>query len=844
MRIVIHSVRLLICLLISGAAVGAPNMALDNILVSKTNGVTNVQIWPACRMRYIDHLPTGAGMELRIRVRTDGECSELLDAVSTEIYLPLGRRLGNVSDIRFDVLGSGDTYITLRFNTPQQFNVRQHTIGWIEVFVDTTIDSQSLPANVLPPLNQPPARVERPPTVVRESVPRPSSRPRREPTRRQVAPSQTGEFVVQLGVFESVEVAATALLQTGTPHHSYTTEFELNGKRWHGLQVGFFDSESTAELVLSELRGTFPDSWVRFVNPEEARLAREQGGIDGAKNDAVPAVRVSRTVAPDTAEMAALMSSGRQALLDRQYVAAIDSYTRVLEYPDHSNRATAREFIGVAHERNGQRANAIAEYQAYLIEFPDGEGRSRVESRLTSLLTATMQPALAQVRPQQRSAGEWQIYGGVSQYYWRNEEQLVHDGNRLVSGSGVLALADVTANRRGERFDVLARANGGYQFNLVDFDDTGDTGWVSDAFVDVVDNQLGLRAKVGRQTRRSDGVTGRFDGAALSYQWRPDISLSVSGGFPLDSPRYVTGSERSFYAVSAQVEDLWDKFSVNAYTHQQTVDGIGDRQAVGGEVQYRNGVMNVVGLVDYDVSYSVLNTFLVNGTWILENDWRLNGVVRFGAQPYLTTRNALAGQTARSIDELLETYTEGQIRTLARDRTAQATTISAGVTLPLSERIELSLDLTARQSDATDASGGVASIPDTGTQMFYNARFVGSSLLRQGGLTVLTLRHDTTRTRDSSMIMIDTRLPFGEGLRINPRLSFATRTDNLSGMDQVIASPSIRVIYRWKALMVDLEAGGRWSSRDLPPTEFDPFTVDGTEELTGGFVNLGYRLEF
>ena len=88
------------------------------------------------------------------------------------------------------------------------------------------------------------------------------------------------------------------------------------------------------------------------------------------------------------------------------------------------------------------------------------------------------------------------------------------------------------------------------------------------------------------------------------------------------------------------------------------------------------------------------------------------------------------------------------------------------------------------------------------------------------------------------------RLPFGEGLRINPRVSVVSRTDNLSGADQLIASPSIRIVYRWNALMIDLEAGGRWSSRDLPPAEFDPFTTDGTEELTGGFVNLGYRLEF
>lgn len=836
---------LLVGAALPGPVFAAPNLALDNILISKRNGITNVQIWPACRMRYVDHLPVGAGLELRIRVRTDGECNELLDEVSTEMYLPGGRRLGNVSDVRFDALSNGDTFITLRFDTPQQFRVHQHTIGWIEVFVDTNLDSQTVPANVPPPLDLRQEPAVPPPAVSRESVPGPAVPPRRVPTRQQVAPSASGEFVVQLGVFENAGPAVMELLRTGTPHFSYTSDFELNGKIWHGLQLGFFDSESAAEVVLAALRSTFPDAWVRFVNPAEAQEARARGGgLRTSPGDQVPAVRVTRSEEADTTEVQAWLDNGRQALLDRRYSEAVDNYTRILAHPDHQYRASAREYIGVAYERTGQRANAIAEYQAYLSEFPEGEGAARVESRLTSLLAATAREAAEPTSAAAARADGWQIYGGVSQYYWRNEEQLVHDGNYLVSGSGVLALGDITASRRGTRFDVLARVNGGHQFNLVEFDDTGDTGWLSDAYVDIVDNRLGLQAKVGRQLRRGDGVLGRFDGAAFRYRWKPDLSFSVSSGFPVDSSRYAAGTERFFYAAGAQVENLWDKFNVNVYTHQQTVDGIADRRAVGGEVQYREGPVNLVGLVDYDISYNVLNTLLVNSTWVFENDWRLNGVVRVGAQPYLTTRNSLAGQTARSIDELLETYTEGQIRTLARNRTAQATTVSAGVSLPLGERIEMSLDISARQSDSTEASGGVAGIPDTGTQLFYNATLVGSGVLRQGGLTILTLRHDATRTRDSSMLMLDTRLPFGEGLRINPRVSLVSRTDNLTGVDQLIASPSIRVIYRWNALMIDLEAGGRWSSRDLPPTEFDPFSVDGTEELMGGFVNLGYRLEF
>ncbi len=833
-------VLLFFCILSGQAVWAGPNVAIDNILMSKTNGVATAQIWPACKMRYIDHLPVGAGLELRIRVRADGECAALLQDVTTEAYRPDGDLLGNITEVIFDALGTGDNYITLHFSKPSQFEVRQHPVGWIEVFVDTRIDSRSLPANIPPPLYIEPEVPREPPAFVRE----PTQRPRQTPLRQQVVRSRTGEFVVQLGVFESVDAAAAELLRIATPHFVYATEFRLNGKTWHGLQVGFFDSEPTAELVLEELRSSFPDSWVRYVSPREANKALDQGELYAANDGRVPAVRITRSGTDRVGELSAQMNSGRQALLDRRYGDAIDNYTQVLEYPDHEYRGTAREYIGIAHERSGQSASAIAEYQAYLLEFPDAEGADRVETRLVSLLTATSH-STGDPQPIRASQSDgWQLYGGISQYYWRNEEQLVHDGNRLVSSSGVLALADFTASRRGNRFDILARMNGGYQFNLVEFDAAGDSGWMSYAYVDVADHRTGLRGTIGRQTRRSDGVLGRFDGAAVGYQWKPDIHFSVSAGIPVDSPRYIGNADRFFYAASAQIDELWGKFSVSAYTHQQTVDGLSDRAAVGGEIRYREGPLNLVGLVDYDASYNVLNTALLNGVWLLKNDWRVNASVRFGAQPYLTTRNALAGQTARSVEELLETYTKGQIRTLARDRTSQSTTASVGLSIPLSERLDLSLDVTTRQSDATIASGGVAAIPDTGAQMFYNVTLVGSSLLKQGDLTIVTLRHETMRTRDSSTLIIDSRLPFGEALRINPRVTLTQRTAADAGTEQLIVSPSIRVIYRWNRLMIDLEAGGRWSSRDLPLTEWDPFTRDGTEELLGGFVNLGYRLEF
>lgn len=269
------------------------------------------------------------------------------------------------------------------------------------------------------------------------------------------------------------------------------------------------------------------------------------------------------------------------------------------------------------------------------------------------------------------------------------------------------------------------------------------------------------------------------------------------------------------------------------------------RQAVGGEMSYREGSLTAIALVDFDVSYSVLNTFLLNTTWRLDNGWILTGRLDVGALPYLTTRNALAGQAATTIDELLDSYTEGQIRRLARDRTGQATTASAGLSLPLGERFDLSFDASLRQNEGTVESGGVAAIPDTGAQLFFNAMVVGTSLLKRNDLWMLSLRSDSTLSRDTRTLIADCRLPFGRALRINPRITVAVHTPNVpDASEQTVVTPALRLLWRWKRVLIDLEAGARWSSRELPPLEADPFTPDGTEELSGGFVNLGYRLEF
>ena len=57
----------------------------------------------------------------------------------------------------------------------------------------------------------------------------------------------------------------------------------------------------------------------------------------------------------------------------------------------------------------------------------------------------------------------------------------------------------------------------------------GDQVRVSYAFVELVDRELGLGARIGRQSRGMAGVPSTFDGVLGTWQWRPDLGFGARG---------------------------------------------------------------------------------------------------------------------------------------------------------------------------------------------------------------------------------------------------------------------------------------------------------------------------
>jgi len=531
-----------------------------------------------------------------------------------------------------------------------------------------------------------------------------------------------------------------------------------------------------------------------------------------------------------------MMETARVALLDEDYPQAIKLYTRILQEPPNPFSAEALEFLGLARERNGQAAHAAAEYRHYIELYPDTPGAERVGQRLLGLVTAreVLKPSARTSASRLQQSGIWDAYGGISQYYRGDVLNTDGQGSTTIQSS-VLSDADVVVSRKGKRLDMTARATVGHLYDLLGGDSgPGNRTRLYHAYVDVTDRKLDLVARVGRQSLHNSGVLGRFDGAYLSYGWRPEVSFNIVTGFPVDSADDGLNTDRFFYGGSIDFQQLLGMFDVSLFYNIQQVDGIEDRQAVGAELRYFDQSKSLVSTIDYDIGYGDLNSVVALGNWRFDNEITLSAVVDIRNSPYLTTRNALIGQPLTTIDEMLLFFTEQEIRRFAEDRTASTQTYTLGVSRPVFQRFQVNADITMTRFGGTQASGGVQALPDIGSQFFYLVNFIGRDLFKEGDASVLGFRYSDGGSSSTTYVSLDNRFPLTRQLRINPRVGLSYRKFDINDSTTWTVSPSVRTLYQFgQNYLLDLEVGGEYTSGSIPSADSWSY-----------FVYLGYRADF
>ena len=281
------------------------------------------------------------------------------------------------------------------------------------------------------------------------------------------------------------------------------------------------------------------------------------------------------------------MTQGRQAMTENDYAQAIRVFTKVLQHPGHKYLPEAKELLGLARERNKQLAHARAEYEEYLRLYHKARARN-VCASASMHCSPLANPARKNSRATkgggvQAAAGAMTLNGSLSQYYRRDMTNTDQTGT-VTTQSSLINYLDIGTRSRGERYDLRSQFTGSYIYDFLpntSGDDSNNSGVsVSSLYVDASDRSHQLSAKVGRQTRSSGGVLGRFDGGLFTVGVMPKWKLNAVAGAPVDlSANNTVQTNHTLYGMSMDGSGLAEHWDTSVFAIHQTVDGITDRTA-------------------------------------------------------------------------------------------------------------------------------------------------------------------------------------------------------------------------------------------------------------------------
>jgi len=506
-----------------------------------------------------------------------------------------------------------------------------------------------------------------------------------------------------------------------------------------------------------------------------------------------------------------IMAEARSAMVAREYDRAIALYTIVLSSTagkSEEQLREAREYLGLARQKNGQIAHARAEYEAYLERFPTGDDSDRVRQRLAALSTAST-GAPDRLRPAEPGAPtRYDFHGSLYTTYFRSESFSDLSGAELDDSSQLFNLDATGRMRRGD-LELRGRASGYLRLQYDDWDASVPSR-VTRLYVEGRDNAHGLQAVIGRQNGPGAGVLGRLDGVTGSWNFLPNWSVNAVAGFPLlTSVLNAVQTNHQVYGLSVETRQLVEGLSTELYGVSQFVDGTLDRAAIGIETRYLDERRSAYGLLDFDVHFGELNIAMLSGSWRVTDATTFNGLVDYRYSPFLTTRNALIGQPFGDLDDLENAFSDSQIEDFAKDRTPRVTTLMAGASHRISETLEVNADFTTSKIGKTDSSGGVPGYDTSGWFYYYTAQLINWNWLMDGGTERLRLRIFDGDRYDSYSATVSGRYPLPCDFRLSPAVQFAYR-NNQDGRNFIELRPGVRIEYRLLGLVFDTDLALEW----------------------------------
>lgn len=693
-------------------------------------------------------------------------------------------------------------------------------------------------------------------------------------------------------------------------YKNYVTRVEFKNQKWYRHRLGFASTEQEAANLLVKAQKYFPKAWIDTASPTEYNFAKKFFALKpelliwpkepekkteiaatptpkpkdiyeilSVKPEKAPVVTAPPTTGTDVVAAApgkavtpavetkkvelptlppevkgvndektrSLMERARQAMVDGDYQLAIALYTKVLSSEDQQERKDAREYLGLARERNGQLTKATAEYEEYLRQYPAGEDAERVKQRLFGLTTSTAAPKAELVKSEvKKPEAQWEFNNFLSQYY-RYQMTTSSQNPTLTTDNSLSTNLSSTGRYRGSVYDMR------YQFNIdnrysfleetVTAASTNDTK-INTAYLDITDKEWGTSYRVGRQSQNSYGVQGRFDGVFVSYRFDPQWKVNAVYGYPVDFSKTAgVYASKMVEGLSLDMGTFAQHWDMNVYVVNQSVEnGIRDRQAVGTEIKFLSQEFTAFSLFDYDYSYRSLNTALMVGSWRFKDNSSININLDYRNSPQLTTSAALTtlptGVTATTLRELIALYDESTVRRLAQDRIAKSKSITVSVNSPLNTQYQISGDVSYSTTgeSTTSVNPDVPAQPSSGSNTSVGSQLIGNSVLFDNDVTVFGVRYSSSSTAKTISLQFNTRAPVNTDWKLNGRLSVDHQAIS-DGTNRINWRPAFKADYRIdKDMRAEFEVGYDYAT--------STGGTGGNTIDTNPYVYLGYTYDF
>ncbi|MGI9422647.1 MAG: hypothetical protein ACR2PA_05600 [Hyphomicrobiaceae bacterium] len=592
--------------------------------------------------------------------------------------------------------------------------------------------------------------------------------------------------------------------------------------------------------------------WQTSVVPGHVASSTEETGAARLPSSRRPSRKISKA---ELRSAGAAMDEARAALKRKKTGEAIKLLNKVLRYPEHEYSAEAQELLGLAYQRDGKLARARAEYKDLLARYNNSDDQSRVRQRLAAIepastdKTSRRRPFESKSRRRKRDRRGWSITGSASQFFVYDDSyrklrdpSLPPDFNRdedehRVYQNALISTFYLAGKWENEWLKGKFQFSGIEEHSFQADEDERDIVGISSLYADLALKRWQIGTRVGRQTRNSGGVLGRFDGAVVDWQATPFAKLNIVGGAPVYSRKDEPFKEDSyFYGASVDFGPFFGGFDATVFAIEQRSYDFLDRRAIGFEARYFDQSKSLFATTDYDIYFNQLNLAILNGSWTFLDKSTLTAAFDYRTSPYLLTYNALQGQFVGSLDELNRQFSRKEIEQLARDRTATARSASIGYTRPLNSQLQIGIDATVANVSGTKASGNVPATESTGNEYYYALQLIGNGWFSEQDTTIVGLRYVDRKAIDTYVLDLNTRFLLTKDLHFNPRLRFSYQKSDVLNFEEYAIQPSaVFNYYITKDWSIELELGTKWSERKQGAA---------IDEETEYIFSLGYRYDF